>query len=335
MGSVGCLGQIQNIKRQSLTYYMSDSLISVIVPVYNSEQTLHRCIDSILGQTYRNFELLLINDGSKDRSGEICDEYARKDSRVKVFHKENGGVSSARNVGLDNARGEWVTFVDSDDRVGEMYLELFSSNFDADILLMDGYYNCSSENCEIFTVKGLHACHNVEDVIASYLDKPIIKTPWAKLFRNDILLKLRFDERLRIGEDLSFVCSYMSYVKTIAIIDISQSIKSGGYFYSTCDNITKYGMSVREAVDSLKIIFGYYKRLNVRCVEFESNIIELFYVFCQKDIRNNGDIWYNDGFIRRVLLRNAISSHKYLKCIKVLVSAFPGVFYLRRFFKQI
>ena len=84
---------------------MSDSLISIIVPVYNSEKTLNRCIDSILGQTYRNFELLLINDGSKDRSGEICDEYARKDGRVKVFHKENGGVSSARNVGLVNARG--------------------------------------------------------------------------------------------------------------------------------------------------------------------------------------------------------------------------------------
>ena len=105
---------------------MSDSLISVIVPVYNSEQTLHRCIDSILGQTYRNFELLLINDGSKDRSGEICDEYARQDSRVKVFHKENGGVSSARNVGLDNARGDWVTFVDSDDWVGDTYLDNYS-----------------------------------------------------------------------------------------------------------------------------------------------------------------------------------------------------------------
>ena len=82
---------------------MEENLISIIVPVYNSEEFLHRCIDSILEQTYENLELLLINDGSKDSSGEICDEYARKDSRVRVFHKENGGVSSARNVGLDNA----------------------------------------------------------------------------------------------------------------------------------------------------------------------------------------------------------------------------------------
>lgn len=80
-------------------------LFSIIVPIYNSEKYLHRCIDSILAQTYTNFELLLINDGSKDHSGDICDEYALKDTRVRVFHKENGGVSSARNLGLLNARG--------------------------------------------------------------------------------------------------------------------------------------------------------------------------------------------------------------------------------------
>ena len=81
-------------------------MVSIIVPVYNTEKFLHRCIDSILAQTYTDFELLLIDDGSKDSSGAICDEYAAKDARVKVFHKENGGVSSARNLGLDNARGE-------------------------------------------------------------------------------------------------------------------------------------------------------------------------------------------------------------------------------------
>ena len=84
--------------------------ISIIIPVYNSENTLRRCIDSVLNQTFTDFECLLIDDGSKDRSGEICDEYAQMDSRVRVFHKENGGVSSARNEGLDNARGEWITF---------------------------------------------------------------------------------------------------------------------------------------------------------------------------------------------------------------------------------
>ena len=91
------------------------NVISIIVPIYNAGKTLHRRIDSILSQTYTSWELLLIDDGSTDTSGPICDEYAARDARVRVFHKENGGVSSARNVGLDNARGEWITFVDADD----------------------------------------------------------------------------------------------------------------------------------------------------------------------------------------------------------------------------
>lgn len=94
---------------------MNKPMISVIVPVYNAEKYLQRCVDSILKQSFTDFEVLLIDDGSHDRSGELCDEYGDKDNRVRVFHKENGGVSSARNVGLDNALGDWLAFVDSDD----------------------------------------------------------------------------------------------------------------------------------------------------------------------------------------------------------------------------
>ena len=103
---------------------MPNPLITIIVPVYNSEKTLHRCVDSILDQTYQNFEILLINDGSKDHSGDICDEYAKSDTRVRVFHKENKGVSAARNTGLDNAKGAWVSFVDSDDWISSEYLNV-------------------------------------------------------------------------------------------------------------------------------------------------------------------------------------------------------------------
>ena len=103
-------------------------IISVIVPVYKAEKYLHRCVDSILAQTYTDFELLLINDGSPDNCGAICDEYAIKDSRVRVFHKENGGASTARNLGLDEAKGEWITFVDSDDWIEpNMYEEMISA----------------------------------------------------------------------------------------------------------------------------------------------------------------------------------------------------------------
>ncbi len=108
---------------------MKDIKVSIIIPIYKSEKYLYKCIDSIIEQEYSNWEMLLIDDGSPDKSGEICDEYAKRDNRIKVFHKENGGVSSARNLGLDNIEGDYVTFVDSDDWLSENTLTLCSSYF--------------------------------------------------------------------------------------------------------------------------------------------------------------------------------------------------------------
>ena len=101
--------------------------VSIIVPVYKAEAYLHRCIDSIIVQTFTNWALLLVDDGSPDRSGVICDEYAGKDERIKVFYKENGGVSSARNLGIDKAVVEWLCFIDSDDTIQPTYLDDFES----------------------------------------------------------------------------------------------------------------------------------------------------------------------------------------------------------------
>lgn len=98
-------------------------LVSFIIPIYNAEKYLDECIKSIIKQTYSNFELLLVNDGSTDNSAIICDTYANKDSRIKVIHKINGGVSSARNIGLDNAKGEYICFVDADDVIHPKLLE--------------------------------------------------------------------------------------------------------------------------------------------------------------------------------------------------------------------
>ena len=119
-------------------------MISIIVPVYNTEKYLDQCIQSILSQTYTDFELLLIDDGSTDSSGVICDRYAEQDSRVRVFHKPNGGVSSARNIGLDNTKGEWITFLDSDDWIAPSMLdEVYKTAMvnDADMVFVDINYN--------------------------------------------------------------------------------------------------------------------------------------------------------------------------------------------------
>ena len=111
-------------------------MVSCIIPVYNTEKYLPRCIESVLAQTFVDWEMLLIDDGSTDASGSICDEYAAKDERIRVFHKENGGISSARNVGLNYAQGEWIFFVDSDDSLPKTSLEsLLSRSSDANIIV--------------------------------------------------------------------------------------------------------------------------------------------------------------------------------------------------------
>ena len=202
---------------------MSDKpLISVIVPVYNVERYLPRCIESILGQTYTNFELILVDDGTPDRSGIICDRYAEKDSRIRVIHKENGGVSTASNAGIDAAKGEWITFVDSDDWVSESYLDVLRTPlkrdaFDMTVGLLE-YRNMktSALKCEDYIVdvdkiceaNNFHAIDRMEFII-----------PFLKLFSKEILNKnnLRFIEGVAMGEDAIFVKQYLSYCKKIYV----------------------------------------------------------------------------------------------------------------------
>ena len=191
-----------------------DSIIavSIIVPVYNAEKYLHRCVDSILAQTFTDFELLLINDGSKDNSGKICDEYAAKDSRVRVFHKENGGVSSARNLGLDNAKGEWVTFVDSDDWVNSSYINNLYMRSHKGVDLVFSYATIDKG---IESYKEVYPSCLVEstclDGIFAANDLHWHTSPWSKLYRMSLITKagLCFNENVCIGEDLIFLYSYI------------------------------------------------------------------------------------------------------------------------------
>ena len=191
--------------------------VSVIVPVYKAEKWLHRCVDSILVQTMEDFELLLIDDGSPDKSGEICDEYAVKDSRVRVFHKENGGVSSARNLGLDNAQGEWISFVDADDWVEVEYLAGLTENLDADMIL-GGVKYTSGE---------IHNTYNefydealIGDCICKYNGNSILKSPWGNLLKRSDIIKngLHFDLSVRYGEDTLFNKQYLLGCKSIRVI---------------------------------------------------------------------------------------------------------------------
>ena len=193
--------------------------ISVIFPVYNTEKYLRRCIDSILSQTFTDFELLLIDDGSKDSSGTICDEYAAKDNRVRVFHKANGGVSSARNLGLDNVKGEWITFVDADDFIPCDSLKSLYNNNSEDLIIGHFQYHNSDDLFGLPCGESYVEQKDFGKFLSLNIDSTLFRVPWCKLYKSEIIDKqnLRFNCSLVFGEDTIFVNSYLLHSNSIRV----------------------------------------------------------------------------------------------------------------------
>lgn len=175
--------------------------VSIIIPVYNVEKYIRECLDSIINQTYTNLEIILVDDESKDSSGAICDEYALKDSRIRVVHKVNGGAASARNVALDLVTGDYISFVDSDDYVEHNYIELLVYNLEehnADISICSYY--------DLYTNKSIH--HNLEDktftnvqYLQNFLTDWTSGILWNKLFKKEVLHNIYFIEGRRIDDE--------------------------------------------------------------------------------------------------------------------------------------
>lgn len=196
-----------------------NSLISIIVPVYKVEQYLPRCIDSILAQIYTNFELILVDDGSPDNCPQICDDYAQKDKRIKVIHKENGGVSSARNMGIDNAKGDFICFVDSDDWIREDYLQkLYDAIENTDISICDYYVAYSEEK-----YKELHSVSKARIInkdFGAYFDSSAShRAIWGTLYKKDVIKDIYFREDLKIAEDFLFQIQSIKKAKNINYVD--------------------------------------------------------------------------------------------------------------------
>lgn len=195
--------------------------ISIIVPVYKVEAYLNKCIDSILNQTFEDFELILVNDGSPDKCGEICEDYAKKDSRIRVFHKENGGQATARNFGIDVARGEYIGFVDSDDYIEpEMYEVLYN------MCIND---NCDMVNCssKIYFNNKIKVNGNGEKVIHSKKEAMRVviegllydECLWSKLIKKSVLKDLRMPVGI-VYEDTAFVYKIVDKCERIGYIGI-------------------------------------------------------------------------------------------------------------------
>lgn len=192
-----------------------DGLISIIVPVYNAEKYLNECIESVLKQTYNNFELLLIDDGSNDSSSKICDDYANQDERVKVVHKQNAGVSAARNTGLDIAKGEYITFIDSDDFVHEDYLKklhsrLFGDNADL-VFCKFAYFEGTQIKASKEKLPKLLLINNDYNFMRfvrrffSFGKKNLFGGVWRVLYKREIVEGLTFNSEIKVSEDLVFL----------------------------------------------------------------------------------------------------------------------------------
>lgn len=201
-----------------------DGLIDIIVPVYNQENLVNRCIESVRDQTYKNWNLILVDDGSTDRSGEICSSYQKKDTRITYIHKENGGVSSARNEGLKFAKGSNCIFLDADDYIEGNYIELLlgeMGNFD--LILTGNFYIDGKGEIKTRNEPTISDAIGKVNMAAYIFTKQCFKyftTPWGKLFKRSIIndCKLVFRD-IDYGEDMCFVFDYLSHSSGFKVVN--------------------------------------------------------------------------------------------------------------------
>ena len=240
--------------------YESKTLISIIVPIYNVENYLRQCLDSIMNQTYQNFECLLINDGSPDNSADICREYVSKDSRFRYFEKENGGVSSARNLGIEHSKGEYITFIDSDDWVESDYLEVLYRALleeQADIAISTYKQFNMDDNCyylhsyqrgydrKVFTNAEL-----IDALYSLYVYDNTYNFVSCKLVSREILKYIRFNLSTSYGEDMEFWNKVFLISKKIVYVN-----KDTYIYRTTHDNSKHYEEeSVRNNIEQ-RLIF--------------------------------------------------------------------------------
>ena len=199
-----------------------NDLITVIVPVYNVEQYLNRCVDSIINQLYKNLEIILVDDGSPDNCGRICDEYAKRDNRIHVIHKENGGLSDARNAGIDIAKGKYITFVDSDDYINDNYITclheaIINNKSDIAIGLHVIKYNTG------ITInkypKSKNEVINAKEVFYRILyNKGIDLSAWAKLYKTELFKNIRYPKG-RLFEDSATTYKLIDKADKISLVN--------------------------------------------------------------------------------------------------------------------
>lgn len=236
---------------------MEKDKISVIVPAYKVEDTIDRCLQSIIRQTYTNLEIIIVEDGSPDRCPEICDEYMSKDSRIKVIHQKNGGISKARNVGLLNATGEWILFVDSDDYIN---IELCKKAYDCAIesesdIVMFGFSKFKDEaEVKVNTDDGV--CHllNKDEAMGLLSDPNIGNYPWNKFYKRSLFSNIEYPVG-RVYEDLATTYKIVDRALSICLLDMKL------YYYYQSDNSITHTITKKHVTDEFEQRLDQYNFL--------------------------------------------------------------------------
>lgn len=316
-----------------------DKLISIIVPLYNVETYLPWCLDSIIAQTYKNFELILVDDGSTDGSGKICDEYALKDERIKVIHQENSGPSIARNVALDLMIGEYVTFIDSDDVVHHRYLEVLLENmlnYGADISAVT--FSRVSEYGKLGEAdfSGEVATYNPIKAIKRILyQKDLENSAWGKLYKSQLFENVRFPESIYY-EDLAIF--YKVYEKARKIV--FEQVGLYGYRKRPSSIMGNFSLKRADVLDVTDDFVKYIEQNNSQLLsaakdrKFSANmnILWLMTITGVKDEKIVNRCWQNIKQLRcsslfnpHVRLKNKIGALASFMGFKVLCFLF-GIF---------
>lgn len=241
----------------------NENLISIIIPMYNAEKTILKTVESLQNQTHENIEIIIVDDGSDDHSYEICTEKIKDDKRVKIIKKENGGVSSARNCGINNSKGKFIQFVDSDDLVEKNYCEELLNNLlkeSADFAICSYIQKAGKEKISYLIGEEIYSKVEFIRHFSSSENPILMNPPWNKLYKSEIIKKnrIKFDEKMSFGEDFVFNVNYLDYCKKIV------TVEKPLYIYIYQDN----GLcNKKRSIDfyyenNMKLYMSYEKLLN-------------------------------------------------------------------------
>jgi len=278
---------------------LKSSLVSIIVPVYNVEEYLPKCIESLIGQSYENIEILLIDDGSKDNSGNICKEFALVDSRIKVYHKKNGGLSDARNYGLKHSQGEYISFVDSDDYVhADFIYQLYTSIKDSDLALCDfmsfTYMDEVKYDNDEIVINHIERDNYLRELVN--LDKVKFVVAWNKLYRKSLWEEFSFVKDV-LHEDEFAIHHIINKSNRIAINNRKL------YFYRQRENsITSNKKNEKSFEDKLKAYYDRYIFYKSQSMPHEARTMlnHILYRCAMRTVKKDNSVWKIMGNVNNI-----------------------------------